>query len=229
MGMAAGKIDEDEQDRLRRRAADQLLPGEHQRVRAGRAVRQSRRSRRASSSPGRSSIPPRRRPRRTRCSSRASTCWASSWTRRSPSCRRRRSAGRTPWASTTSARRSSRRRAGSPASPSPGATSTRASRARSWTAPSRARTSSGTLNDDFLTLAPFGPAVPADAVSLVEAKRRDLIERHAASVPGAAQGQPRRRARQGGRGVPAHRPPEDGLAGRGRGGPGSIDMPLQHL
>ena len=33
----------------------------------------------------------------------------------------------------------------------------------------------GTLNDDFLTLAPFGPAVPADAVQIVEAKRRDLM------------------------------------------------------
>jgi basic membrane lipoprotein Med (substrate-binding protein (PBP1-ABC) superfamily) len=33
----------------------------------------------------------------------------------------------------------------------------------------------GTLNDDFLTLAPFGPAVPADAVKLVEEKKRDLI------------------------------------------------------
>lgn len=33
----------------------------------------------------------------------------------------------------------------------------------------------GTLNDDFLTLAPFGPAVAADAVKLVEEKKRDLI------------------------------------------------------
>ena len=33
----------------------------------------------------------------------------------------------------------------------------------------------GTLSDDFLTLAPFGPAVPADAVKLVEAKKADLI------------------------------------------------------
>lgn len=33
----------------------------------------------------------------------------------------------------------------------------------------------GTLNDDFLTLAPFGPAVPADAVKLIEGMKRDLI------------------------------------------------------
>jgi basic membrane lipoprotein Med (substrate-binding protein (PBP1-ABC) superfamily) len=32
----------------------------------------------------------------------------------------------------------------------------------------------GTLRDDLLTLAPFGPAVPADAVKLIEAKRADL-------------------------------------------------------
>ena len=32
----------------------------------------------------------------------------------------------------------------------------------------------GTLNDDFLTLAPFGPVVPPDAVKLIEAKRQEL-------------------------------------------------------
>jgi basic membrane lipoprotein Med (substrate-binding protein (PBP1-ABC) superfamily) len=33
----------------------------------------------------------------------------------------------------------------------------------------------GSLSDDYLTLAPFGPAVPADAVRLIEAKKADLI------------------------------------------------------
>ena len=33
----------------------------------------------------------------------------------------------------------------------------------------------GTLADDYLTLAPFGPAVPADAVRLIETKKADLI------------------------------------------------------
>jgi basic membrane protein A len=33
----------------------------------------------------------------------------------------------------------------------------------------------GTLNDDFLTLAPFGPAVPPDALKLVEEKKREFI------------------------------------------------------
>ena len=32
----------------------------------------------------------------------------------------------------------------------------------------------GTLNDDFLTLAPFGPAVPPDAIKLIEQKRQEL-------------------------------------------------------
>ena len=32
----------------------------------------------------------------------------------------------------------------------------------------------GTLNDDFLTLAPFGPAVPKDAITLIDAKKPEL-------------------------------------------------------
>ena len=32
----------------------------------------------------------------------------------------------------------------------------------------------GTLNDDFLTLAPLGPAVPPDTVKLIEAKKQEL-------------------------------------------------------
>ena len=33
----------------------------------------------------------------------------------------------------------------------------------------------GTLNDDFLTIAPFGPAVPTEAVALVNAKKQEFI------------------------------------------------------
>jgi basic membrane lipoprotein Med (substrate-binding protein (PBP1-ABC) superfamily) len=33
----------------------------------------------------------------------------------------------------------------------------------------------GTLADDFLILAPFGPAVPADAAKLIEAKKTEFI------------------------------------------------------
>jgi basic membrane lipoprotein Med (substrate-binding protein (PBP1-ABC) superfamily) len=32
----------------------------------------------------------------------------------------------------------------------------------------------GSLKDDFLTLAPFGPAVPADAVGLVNARKDEF-------------------------------------------------------
>ena len=62
----------------------------------------------------------------------------------------------------------------------------------------------GNLGDDFLTIAPFGPAVPADAVRLVNAKKQELPA-GSASRSRAAEGQSGRRAGQGRRDVPADR------------------------
>jgi basic membrane protein A len=35
----------------------------------------------------------------------------------------------------------------------------------------------GNLGSDYLTIAPFGPAVPGDAVTLINAKKQDFISR----------------------------------------------------
>ncbi len=42
----------------------------------------------------------------------------------------------------------------------------------------------GSLKDDFLTIAPFGPAVPADAVQLVTATKREFAEGKRQPFPG---------------------------------------------
>ena len=80
----------------------------------------------------------------------------------------------------------------------------------------------GGLGDDYLTIAPFGPAVPDDAVKLVNARKQEFIGQQAAGLPGAAPRQQGRRAGEGRRGLPAHRPPQDGLARRGRGRPAEV-------
>ena len=74
---------------------------------------------------------------------------------------------------TTWAPRSSRPAAGSAASLSPGAISTRSSPARCWTARGRARTSSATW---AMTSSPSRPSAwpPADAARLVNAKKQEL-------------------------------------------------------
>ena len=61
----------------------------------------------------------------------------------------------------------------------------------------------GGLGDDYLTMAPFGPAVPADAAKLVEARRQELIAGTAHPFRGPLQGQHGRGAGEGGRGLPA--------------------------
>ena len=84
----------------------------------------------------------------------------------------------------------------------------------------------GGLGDDFLTIAPFGPAVPPDALKVVNAKKMEFIERQGAGLPGTDPRQQGRRAREGGRVLPAQRSPEDGLARGGRDRPAEVAAPI---
>src|SRR5262249_17957101 len=80
----------------------------------------------------------------------------------------------------------------------------------------------GGLGDDYLAIAPFGPAVPDEAVKLVNPAKQAVRGRRAGGVSGAARGQQGRRAGEGRRGVPPDRSAPDGLARRGRRGPAEI-------
>ena len=85
----------------------------------------------------------------------------------------------------------------------------------------------GSLNDDLLVMAPFGPAVPADTAALVGARRKDLAAGKAHPFTGPLKDNTRRRAREGGRGLSADRPRQDELAGGGRRRPAALRLPAQ--
>ena len=59
----------------------------------------------------------------------------------------------------------------------------------------------GNLGSDYLTIAPFGPAVPADAVKMVNEKKHEFISGKLESFPGSDQGQQGSRTGESRRGI----------------------------
>ncbi len=80
----------------------------------------------------------------------------------------------------------------------------------------------GSLNDDLLVMAPFGPAVPADTAALVGARRKDLAAGKAHPFTGPLKDNTGSGAREGGRGLSADRSRQDELARGGRRRPAAL-------
>ena len=83
----------------------------------------------------------------------------------------------------------------------------------------------GSLADDFLTIAPFGPAVPPDATQLVNATKQELISGKKQPFQGPLRDNRGAERVKAGRGLPADRAAPDGLAGGGRDRPAEVSGP----
>ena len=175
-----GPLDQDQQDRLRRRQADRQRAEQHQFGAAGRALGQSERERAGDLHRRLVAARCARRKPPTRWSTPAATSSPAMSTGPRSSSRRRRSAASRP-AATTPARRRSRPRASSPAPNTSGRRSTRATPTTSKGGKTLPNFTAGGYEADFVQNTPFGAGCSPEgrkpalaAIDGLKAKQADL-------------------------------------------------------